>query len=72
VSETELRAEVNWINRRRQPLVPVQMIPIPTELLAISQASNLIPEAGQSVATSQQQAIQRLAQQIVGTMEAPW
>ena len=72
VSETDLRAQVNWINRRRQPLVPVQMIPIPTELLAVSQTSNLIPEAGQSVATSQQQAIQRLAQQIVGTMEAPW
>jgi hypothetical protein len=72
VSETDIRAEVNWINRRRQPLVPVQMIPIPTELLAVNQTSNLIPEAGQSVATSQQQAIQRLAQQIVGTMEAPW
>src|SRR5262245_43954904 len=72
VSETDLRAEVNWINRRRQPYAPVQMVPIPTELLAISQTSNLMPEAGQSVATSQQQAIQRLAQQIVGTMEAPW
>jgi hypothetical protein len=72
VSQTDLRAEVNWINRRRQPIVPVQMIPIPAELLAISQNTNLIPEAGQSVATSQQQAIQRLAQQIVGTMEAPW
>jgi hypothetical protein len=72
VSQTDLRAEVNWINRRRQPLVPVQMIPIPTELLAINQTTNVIPEAGQSVATSQQQAIQRLAQQIVGTMEAPW
>src|SRR4051812_26281404 len=72
VSETDIRAEVNWINRCRQPLVPVQMIPIPTELLAVNQTSNLIPEAGQSVATSQQQAIQRLAQQIVGTMEAPW
>jgi Lipopolysaccharide-assembly len=72
VSETELRAEVNWVNRRRQPLAPVQVIPIPAELLAINQTSNLIPEAGQSVATSTQQAIQRLAQQIVGTMEAPW
>jgi lipopolysaccharide assembly LptE-like protein len=72
VAETELRAEVNWVNRRRQPMAPVQMIPIPAELLAINQTSNLIPEAGQSVATSQQQAIQRLAQQIVGTMEAPW
>ena len=39
---------------------------------AISQTSNLIPEVGQSVATSQQQAIERLAQQIVSTMEAPW
>jgi hypothetical protein len=72
VSETDIRAEVNWINRRRQPLVPVQMIAIPAELLAIDQTTNVIPEAGQSVATSQQQAIQRLAQQIVGTMEAPW
>jgi hypothetical protein len=72
VSETELRAEVNWLNRRRLPIVPAQTIPIPAELVAFSQSSNLIPEAGQSVATSQQQAIQRLAQQIVGTMEAPW
>src|SRR5438270_2379064 len=46
VSETEIRAEVHWLNRRRQPICPVQMIPIPTELLAISQTSNLIPEAG--------------------------
>jgi len=72
VSETEIRAEVNWLNRRRLPIVPAQAIPIPAELAAFSQTSNLIPEAGQSVATSQQQAIQRLAQQIVGTMEAPW
>jgi hypothetical protein len=72
VSLTDLRAQVNWVNRRRQPLVPVQMIPIPADLLNISQTSNLIPEAGQSVATSQQEAIQRLARQIVGTMEAPW
>jgi hypothetical protein len=72
VSLTDLRAQVNWVNRRRQPLGPVQMIPIPVDLLNISQTSNLIPEAGQSVATSQQEAIQRLARQIVGTMEAPW
>ncbi|HEX5471029.1 MAG TPA: LPS assembly lipoprotein LptE [Lacipirellulaceae bacterium] len=72
VSETGLRADVNWLSRRRQPIVPAQMIPVPAELLAISQTSNLIPEAGQSVATSQQQAIERMAQQIVGTMEAQW
>ncbi len=72
VSETELRAEVAWLNRRRLPIVPVQTLAMPPELVPITQTSNLIPEVGQSVATSQQQAIERLAQQIVSTMEAPW
>ena len=72
VSEIELRAEVTWLNRRRLPIAPLQMVPVPPELILINQTSTLIPEFGQSVATSQQQAIQRLAQQIVSTMEAPW
>jgi hypothetical protein len=72
VSETELRAEVTWLNRRRLPIMPTQALAVPPELVLISQTSNLIPEVGQSVATSQQQAIERLAQQIVSTMEAPW
>jgi hypothetical protein len=72
VSETELVAEVTWLNRRRQPIAPVQALPLPPELVIIHQTSTLIPEVGQSVATSQQQAIERLAQQIVSTMEAPW
>jgi hypothetical protein len=72
VSETELRAEVTWLNRRRLPIVPAQSLLVPPDLVPINQTTNLIPEAGQTVATSQQQAIERLAQQIVATMEAPW
>jgi hypothetical protein len=72
LSETELRAEVTWLNRRRLPICPPQTLAVPPELVLISQTTNLIPEVGQSVATSQQQAIERLAQQIVSTMEAPW
>jgi hypothetical protein len=72
LAETELRAEVTWLNRRRLPIVPMQTMAVPPNLVEISQTSTLIPEAGQSVATSQQQAIERLAQQIVSTMEAPW
>jgi hypothetical protein len=72
VSEIELHAEVRWLNRRRQPIVPMQALPIPPDLVLINQTSNLIPEVGQSVASQQQQAIERLAQQIVSTMEAPW
>ncbi len=72
VSETELVAEVTWLNRRRQPIAPVQTLVLPPELVVIQQTSTLIPEVGQSVATSQQQAIERLAQQVVSTMEMPW
>jgi hypothetical protein len=72
VSEVELRAEVTWLNRRRLPIAPMQTVVVPPELVLINQTSNLIPEAGLSVASSQQQAIERLAQQIVSTMEAPW
>jgi Lipopolysaccharide-assembly len=72
VSETELRAEVTWVNRRRQPIGQMQAFPVPPELINISQTAPLIPEVGQSVVTVQQQAIERLAQQIVSTMEAPW
>ncbi len=72
VSENEIRTQVNWLNRRRLQIIPTQSIPVPPEAVAISATSNIIPEAGQSVATQQQQAIVRLAQQIVGTMETPW
>jgi hypothetical protein len=70
--ENELHAEVTWLNRRRLPIIPMQTLAVPPDLVLINQTSNLIPEVGQSVASQQQQAIERLAQQIVSTMEAPW
>ncbi len=70
--EINLTAEVTWLNRRRQPLQAPANLALPPELLTFGQTSALLPEAGQSVASSQQQAIQRLAQQIVSTMEEPW
>jgi Lipopolysaccharide-assembly len=72
LSEVAMYSEVSWLNRRRQPIAPVQTLGLPPELVRIDQTSNLIPEVGQSVAVSEQQAIERLAEQIVGTMEAPW
>lgn len=70
--EISTAAEVTWLNRRRQPLRAPATLVLPPELLPIGQTSTLIAEAGQSVATAQQQAIERLAQQIVSTMEEPW
>jgi hypothetical protein len=70
--ELNMVAEITWLNRRREPLHLPAAVPLPPELVPINQASALLPEAGQSVATTQQQAIERLAQQIVSTMEEPW
>jgi hypothetical protein len=72
VLEVDLRAEVTWVNSRRIPLMDPRFVPLPPELVPIAQTAPLIPEAGQSLVTAQQQAIDRLAQQIVGTMEQPW
>lgn len=71
VEELALYVDVNWYNRRREPLGPPASIPLPPGL-GINQAEPMIAEAGQSVAMQQQQAIQHLAEQIVSTMEEPW
>jgi len=71
--EINMAAEVSWLNRRRQPLCPPTTVPLPAELFVpMGQTAALLPEAGQSVASQQQVAIERLAQQIVSTMEEPW
>lgn len=72
VLHNDVIAEVTWLNRRRQPLGPVQTIALPGSVTNVVQDSVLIPAAGQSVASAQQKAIADLAQQIVGSMEEPW
>ena len=69
--EYNLTALVTWQNRRRQPLAPVNSIPLPADHIPITQTATMLPEPGQSDASAQQQAIQRLAEQIVATMEEP-
>lgn len=70
--QADLQIEVSWVDRRGAVLRPPQMVPLPPEMTEIGAAANVIPEVGQSVATAHQQAIERLAEQIVALMEAPW
>lgn len=75
VFANELVAEASWINRRRLPLAPTRTIGLPQgfgDAVGVSQSTPLIAEAGQSLASQQQLAIARLAEQIVGVMEEPW
>ncbi len=75
VFESRLRAQVAWQNRRQLPLAPVQSLELPGalgDLVGVDQTTPLIPESGQTIASQQQLGIQRLAEQIVATMESPW
>ena len=69
--EVELGVGVSWIGRQGEPLIQRTAIPAPWLGTTIGQAANFVPEAGQSIALAQQEAIIKLAEQIVDQMEAP-
>jgi len=69
--EVNLQIQVSWIDRNGGVLYD-GCVPLPPELTELSATSAFIPEYGQSVATAHQQAIERVAAQIVGMMETPW
>ena len=73
-AENHLRAEVTFVNHRRMGFAPCPpvVINMPPELNEVGATSLLVPAVGQTVSSSQQIAIERLAQQIVGSMEEPW
>jgi hypothetical protein len=70
--QAELHVTVNWQDRRGRILRDNIAVPLPPELTDVSGDGSFVLEIGQSGATAQQQAIDRVAQQIVGLMENPW
>jgi hypothetical protein len=71
-AEVNLQVQVQWLDRQSNLIRQMEPVPVPPELVTISDSATLIPEVGQSIAVAHQQAIQRLAEQIVSMMEAPW
>ena len=70
--QSGFQVEVTWADRRGGMLRDTQTLPLPPSLAIVDQTTNFVPEVGQSITTAQQQAIQRLAEQIVSLMESPW
>ena len=70
--ETDFFVQMSWVDRRGDLIAGGTLIPFSPLLVNISQTASYVPEAGQSMTTAQQEAIQRLAEQIVSQMEAPW
>ncbi|NIL97568.1 MAG: hypothetical protein GTO53_08020 [Planctomycetales bacterium] len=70
--DVTMLVRVRWINRHGQLLRPETNMPLPDSLTIVEESAILVPEVGQSLASSQQQVVHRLAEQIVAMMEVPW
>ncbi len=69
--EVGLVVKVAWTNNRGV-VVRSDEVPLPPEMIDMGATSNLVPEFGASTVSQYQVAMQKLAKQIVNTMEAPW
>jgi hypothetical protein len=70
--EVQLFVAVNWMDRYGNLLLPDARVPVSAFMLNTMQSADFIPEAGQSIATAHQDAIEELAQDIVNQMELRW
>jgi hypothetical protein len=69
--EMNYQTIVTWADRGGTVIASGE-VPLPAATVDVGQAAALVPEYGRSVASTQQEAIIKLAQQIVGLMEEPW
>lgn len=70
--QLEYAVEVTWEDMRNQRILAQQQFPITPELIHLVSQSSVAPEVGQSFATGNKQAVDRMARQIVEMMETPW
>ena len=64
--------QVSWVDRKGDLVSQGGTVPIPSQTVELGQTSDQIAEFGHSTATAQQQALERIARQIVSLMETPW
>jgi len=70
--ETTLIVKVSWEDVQTGKILAQQDIDLEPEMIRLMTESSFAPEVGQSLATSQQEAIDRMARRIIDMMETPW
>ena len=71
--QVNLAIQVSWTDLRQGTVIRQgQPIPLPAEMTPVGASGSVVPQIGQSIATGHQQAIARLAEQIVALMESWW
>ena len=68
----ELSLEVRWRDRRSQDIRQFESFAWNDGATQVSASDAIVAEYGQSLATSEQRQIDRIASQVVGMMESPW
>lgn len=69
--ELAIGIEVRWVDARSGQVIGSREFPVAAPLAQLMVQTSFAPEAGQSLATASQQAVDQLARQIVGMMESP-
>ncbi|MEO1616555.1 MAG: LptE family protein [Planctomycetota bacterium] len=70
--DTAVAVAANWTTRDGRPLMQNSLAMSETDAIGFSQSSRFVPEAGQSIDTANQDAIDGLAKRIVAQMESRW
>ncbi|QDT09565.1 LPS assembly lipoprotein LptE [Stieleria marina] len=70
--DAAVSVRADWVSRNGQPLMQNSLIPMSDTAISFGQNIRFVPEAGQSVDTAMQQAIDQLAARIVSQMEMRW
>jgi hypothetical protein len=70
--DAAINARASWTSRSGQPLMQNSVIPIADNAVSFGQNLRFVPEAGQSIDTAMQTAIEKLASRIVSQMEMRW
>lgn len=70
--QMQFSVEVTWEDLRTGQILAQQRLPIAPEAVRLLSTADFAPELGQSQATATQEAIDKMARQIVSMMETPW
>lgn len=70
--ETDFFVQIRWVDRRGDLIMSHTDVPVQPLLVNLSQSTNFVQEGGQSLVTSHEEALFRLADSIVGQLELPW
>jgi len=72
ILQTIMTVELSWIDRRGQSLIETRFLPPGENTYYFAERVDFVPEAGQSISTANQHAVERLANHIVDQMETRW